>query len=650
VVDGQDRAEFLEHVETWRRQRDVRPENETKNFPWPNASNMATPATAIVTNGIYTQLIARFVGQDSFFVVETDDPEKVELDKALTRMLKIISHGKSKADLRSKNSDIFQDTVSIGTQFVVVPWKIRRMQFNRMSEGGGKELVDRTVYEGPDVDVPRIEQVITRPYWKDPDTAPWITISMPMYGYQLRQGEANGFFENVSAIEGYALTEPEENMRAQAERVGIQIDYENALQMAQPYEIYLSYVFWDADGDGVAEDLAVWWEPTSGEIIRAEYNELGSRPIVRIPYIDRPGLLYARGVGWYAELLQDEIDSYHNIRNNSLAVSSLQMFVSRRGQFKNRRHIFHPLENVEVDNPREDFMPITFPDVSGSTLNAEMLTRQYLQQVVAAGDALLGQGDSQAKTRATASGSAQQLQVNRQIVNSIQESVAEAYGQIGMKMLLQIVANKERSIEWIVPMLPRQDQQLVTAFLQSVNVEDIPRLVTIRVQIADQADSEAARRQGLMMISAMYNQYTQQGIQLAMMAANDQLPQEAKEFATRGIVGMTRIMEKSLEAFKEKGKGTYLPDVEGYDLMLDMLDQQRQQQYAQVRQQLQQSEYAQMFGGGGVNGPEASQPGAAGLGPVPTGAEGTGVGAGDTGGTAGGTGPAGPDTGSGTGV
>lgn len=589
VREGQDREQFLQQVQVWRRQRDVRPEQEVKNFPWAKASNMATPATAIVTNGIYTQLLGRFSSKDKLFVVETDNIDTMELANALTALLQVVTEGSHRADLPSKNPDIFQDTVSLGTQFVGVPWTINRMQFKRQGDVG-VEMVNKVVYEGPDVEVPLIEDVLTRPYWKDLDVAPWFTTVHRMMGYELKQGEANGWYEGVDAVEGQPLTEIDENLEDEALRAGITIDYETKLELAKTYEIYRTFVFWDADGDGVAEDLVLWWEPTTGHVLRAEYNELGSRPIVRLPYIDRPKLLYARGVGWYAQLLQDEIDSYHNIRNNSMAVSSLQMFATRTGSMKNRSRTFRPLENIEFDDPKNDFMPITFPDVSQSTLQAEMLTRQYLQQVVAAGDALLGQGDSQAKTRATASGQAQQLQTNLKIVNAIQESVAKAYSKIGMKMLLQMAAHSNETLENLVGLVPDQHIPVLEKFFSQIRVEDVPGMVKVRVELATDDDNEQSKRQGLMMISTLYQQYIQQGLQLAMMVQNPQLPDEAKEFATRGIVGMTRIMEKTLEAFKEKGGGTYLPYVEGYDIMLDALDQQRKAMYEPIRQQLMQQE------------------------------------------------------------
>lgn len=651
VLEGPDRQEFLEAVKVWRRQRDARPEAEVKNTPWPNASNMATPATAIVTNGIFTQLVARFSGQDKLFVVESDDPAWHETAAAITRMLKIISEGEHRANLPKKNNDIFLDAVSLGTQFVSVPWRVRRMQFNRVQEGGGTEVVDRVTYQGPDVEVPLIEDVVTRPYWKDLDTAPWVTVIHRMYGYQLRQAEANGFFEDVSRVERTPLTEVEENFEDEAQRAGIQIDYETSMDLSKPYEVYRTFVFWDADGDGVAEDLELWWEPTTGAILRTEYNELGSRDIVRLPYIDRPGLLYGRGVGWYAQLLQDEIDTYHNMRNNSIHVSSLQMFLTRSGRHSGRRETFFPLKAIQVEDPKNDFLPITFPDVSQSTLQAEMLTRQYLQQVVAAGDALLGQGDSQAKTRATAAGGMQQLQANLRIVNAIQESLAESYGKIGLKMLLRIVSNAEESIESIVPLLPREDQPIIEKLLRNVSVEDIPSLLKVRVEIASQEDDEQVKRQGLMMIFTLYTQYVQQFMQLSMTAAQDQLPPEAKEAAARGMVGFTNLMEKILLAFKEKGTGTYLPYVEGLDLMLDMIDQQRRTNYQVAREQLSGQEAGGLYGSsdGGQMGAGATggpQPG----GPVPGGPGGSSPGMGGAPGAGTGAGGTGPVQGSGTGA
>ncbi len=54
------------------------------------------------------------------------------------------------------------------------------------------------------------------------------------------------------------------------------------------FAIYECNVFWDADGDGYDEDLIIHIERATGTILRAEYNELGTRDYVRLPYIDIP--------------------------------------------------------------------------------------------------------------------------------------------------------------------------------------------------------------------------------------------------------------------------------------------------------------------------------------------------------------------------
>jgi len=52
-----DRKAFADKWQTWRRHRMARPAQLTKDFPWPNASNLCTPMTMSNTNAMYAKIL-----------------------------------------------------------------------------------------------------------------------------------------------------------------------------------------------------------------------------------------------------------------------------------------------------------------------------------------------------------------------------------------------------------------------------------------------------------------------------------------------------------------------------------------------------------------------------------------------------------------
>lgn len=570
--------------EHFRRISMAKSRDKVKNTPWPNASNVASRITMSTINTLFAHMKGTFKARRPLFTCQSADEGLRDYARVAGDMINRLSESRSHLSMREKNSLIFYDLIRMGTQFVEVPWKTQNWTFKKTDSAGNVNSVETTVYDAPDVETFRIEDVITRPWWADIQNSPWIALRHRYMDYELKQNESSGFFENVEQVlsGGEVVYEEDENRGSEADHIGYSPDHSGARN--EVYEIYKVYVFWDGDGDGLAEPLIIWYHLKNDVILRAEFNEIGLRPIARIPYIPLPGQLYAMGVGHVAFDLQEEIDTLRNVRNNSMMLSSLQMLgVARTADFGPNESV-KPGKIIRVDEPGKDIYPITFPDVSAAAMNGEHLAKQELMEGTGANQAMMGQPDQVAKSGTSTSLQTFLASQGGTVAGAIQESVEDGYGSIGLFVLMQLVNNTERSKEQVLPLLPQEDQQKATEIL-NMGVEDIAKTFKFSIETTDVEKTDEAKRQQILMIHELYNRYTQEMFQLQQILISPQVPPQMKQFANKVYVGKTKLLERALELFGEKETEDYLPYYKDVELMNDMIRSMKQVQTEMMEEQ-----------------------------------------------------------------
>jgi hypothetical protein len=571
-----EREPFLKKVDKWRRQREGRPEEEVKNFPWKKASNVCIPLAKTNTNGIAASMKAAFDQKRPFFHVEGNNESNIPAAEALKKYLNLIVESKFHLNLRSVLGEMLFDLVSFGTQFVSVPWIEDVMQFKRKGATGGLETVSVTRRKGPGVVPIMIEDFYCRQHVTDLQTAEWLAIRHNLTWHELKQREAQGIFEGIDRIKDDYRSKQDDNREDEAVRQGFDPSD------AKLYEIFEVYVFTDIDDDGVAEDIKLWIELESRTILREEVNDLGVRSVVRITYIPYPNRLYGEGVGQMTEHLQDAMDALFNMAVNSTHVSSLQMFATRRGSNIGPEEEFRPLKQFEMDNPREDIFPLVFPNTAMPNMSMMGFVKQFADEVGGAGNSFMGQPDAYAKTRATASGTMFLAQQKSRLFNSAVANVEEGFSQVGALVVFQSIRNKGRVDTSLLG--PEQEELLRQIF--NLKVEDIHLNFAFSISSTKVEQTEEARRQAILTLSQLYNMYGQQTLTLltSMMQVAQQTgqPQAATpfmqkyfEFGQQFIVGSQTLMGKVLEFFTMEKKGM-LPYVKDIEMMLEMMTQVRE--------------------------------------------------------------------------
>jgi len=573
VFNGVERQQMEQDWDKWRRQREARPEQRSKSFPWENASNAAVPLAMYNTQGIFALLKSSIGSKKPFWVASSDDRADAQAAQAITMLLGMLAESRSHLNIRGANNTILYETGSMGTQFVKVPWVVDKWYFKRKGAGGaGMETVVKTARDTPTIIPVAIEDFGTRTHWFDIQRAPWIATRTFLYEHELLQRSAQGiyFADSVEKVIKRETDDIPEGRLEQMRRMGLDPSNKGS------YAIYEVNLFWDVDGDGIPEDIKVWFDPVTSEILRSEFNELGIRDMVRIPYVNRPNQLYGIGVGWMVEHLQDEIDALHNMRVDGSMLSMLQMYITRRGSMVAPEEEFRPLKNIQVDNPQTDFIPIKFPDIGYTTIQAEMMAKEYADRVTGAADAMMGYESRSTSARTTAAGTMFLAQQGSKMFGAIKETTEEAYAEMGQIVMYQLVANKDRAKE-LIALLPAQFQETAWQAISTMNVEDIPNRFKFRVQTADVEQSKEAQRQSKLTLTQLYTMYGQQVFQILPMVYSPQVPPQIKEVANKFFIGATKLMEDIFESFGVKEGDDYLPYIRDIEMMTDAIEAMKDQ-------------------------------------------------------------------------
>ena len=572
VAANSGRESKIERNEKIARQRQALPPTETKDEPWPNASNVEPPFALEKTNKIVTKLEAAYRDKTPLFIYEADGPYEGHA-KALTRYVQGLLESPYATNLYPKLWSIFYNGVSYGTQFVKVPFDLQRMKFKRIGAEGETQDVNRVIKASPSVEPIAFEDFFTRAEWSDLQRAPWVAVRYYKHYHELKRLQQQGFYTNVDKIlnETVGLDDSKENeLNLLGATVEGSTDEHNDW-----FTVFEVNVFWDADGDGFDEDLIIHIEKSTGTILRAEYNELGTRDYVRLPYIDIPGNLYALGVGDIMIGLQDEAAALHNMRNDSMHISMLPFIVTTNGSDFGQTIDLYPGKILRTANPREDVVTEKFNDIGLSSISAEGLLKEYADNATGASAILSGQ-DPGGYNRLGAQGTQFLAGQSNSFLDSIAGNISDKFGEIGMLILYQLVRNSQYLN---YETFDSKDAPLLRQVFD-LNVEDIPSKFKFRARVAAIQDSNEAKQQMAMQLMQVYTMYGDKMTQVLSQLENPQLQQAPRvmEMVSTYAVGFTKIMEKAMSGFDADNVETFLPYVRDLEMALNMSDAQKDAQ------------------------------------------------------------------------
>lgn len=627
------RSEFLEYVanetklaeserssktERWaeyRRTRIAEPKTKSKNYPWKDASNVATPVTDINAKTLFGALKTTFDVKPFWRVKPTNTTDDEEERKSALRekYMDMLANSRNDLDIKRRNKFLLYDAGSLGTAFAKVTWERRPRIFKRKTVSGAPELITRFQHDGPSVIPIALDDCLYREGWEEIQLMPWIRHTSHLPWHVIVQREQMGIYNPGTSelLKEWGRTNPIEQEESNAELSGGQI-LEHRV-----WDIHEYYVFWDVEGDNVYTDVKITVELESQTVLREEYNEIGWRPIVPLIYMHQPGTVEGRGVCQMTYHMQNESDTLHNSRIDATHLAAIRMFAVRKHSGMRQREEVRPAKIWYLDNPKEDIIPIQSGEVYSSSLQAEQVDMQLASRNTGMPEIQAGFADSTMKTRDSAQSQALRLRQSSGVFQAVAEGLEDSFAEIGMLVWMELCRNAEAVIahEREIGRLSQEELALLPSCLE-IPVEDIPMKLTFMVKTTDVDETYEMERQRYLMLFQTYNMYIQVSGQLMQTIVQigiqmQQMPQlqDLYDHNVKVYAGMSKLMEKVLKFGGEDDTAEYIP---GYDRLEQVVDL-RNQMMSAIRS-IGGLNVGQRAGGGSLTGPGESGGSAAGAG------------------------------------
>lgn len=567
----------------WRKNMEAVASDAPKMHPMRNASNVVVPVTQMITQSLVAKEMATFFARDPLWTIEpvNMDEEELKKNKVVEKYLNLLAKSPFDLNMDEVLVDLFNEVTLIGgcfpeTVYSVESWKVKN------ADGSGEQTV--VWHDGPEVRVIPVERVNYKRGVGRISRLPWISIDTALTEVELKQKASQGIYDvdAVKRILGESRTTPNdlEEQRQQA-------DAFDSGQTTGLYDITEVWFYYDVDGNGVPVDLFFTIHMGTGEVLKQQYNTLGTRFIVPAKYIARPGSLTGRGTGQVTESMQDEVTAHHNMRNDNMKIGNMRMIAIKRGSGLGGKNEIYPGKIWELDNPREDISPVQLGDIYPSSLPAENMAMQYAQRASALSDAQMGFADQTMKSRDSVRGQAMRIEQGDSILAGVMSGLKNTISQIGMHVWMQCIANKERVIarEENAQRLDQEELGILREMLE-MPLSEVPMRMKFMVRTTDADRTYEQQRMNLLSLTQVFAQFAQQTIPLAMQVYSpqgQQLAQQAPEawgYMARVLTGSGKLTEEIFKFFGLYNSKDYVPDSKKLDDLLDMLVKQTAQSFA----------------------------------------------------------------------
>ena len=589
----------------WRRQRLAKPEQETKNWPWPNASNVSVPVTRIITQTLFGMIKAAMMRRDPVWTVRAlrDEERDKEVAKVISKYFDIISKSETDLNLKSVSNTIFMDGSLLGYCWTKVPWLTEERVIVTENEDGVLEKQTMVSHDGPSVMPCQPEDILFNRAWSKLEDVPAFFQDVHVPWHEMTRRFDQGIYDGGvrEQIEDWARESVQERDEARAERLG----YDFA--RIRVWDLTECFFYWDVDGDGVEEFLKFTVHLKSRTVLRQEYETLGVFPYEPVNFVFEPFNVEGTGTGLACEHMQDEADAIHNMRNDNMKISNQKIFLaSKSGSIKPNEQLY-PGKLMFVDDPSKDFQAVSMGEQFGTSLNAENMTLMYAQKATGVSDAMGGFADQTMKTRDSGVSQQIRLQQGTGLFGAIMENMVESFSRIGRLIFMQLVANRDRVIrnEMERRRLTEGDIELLREAL-SVPLSEITTRLSFSIRTTDVEQTFEVKRQNVLTLSQLYMQYGQQVAPLAQQLfgpTGKQMMAEAPDlyqFFLSIYTGSTKLLGQIFQFFGEDDDEQYLPDIRKAE-MVQQLMQELNDQMMQMREV------------GGVQGPGAPMGGVPGI-------------------------------------
>lgn len=420
-----ERWDSLDDFARWRKKYRTKFPQFPKDWPLANSSQITIPVIKTAVQTLTSRVYQTVMAADPLLSMRTKNSDYQDFAVAYEEFFGL--YMTDKIDMEDILDTVVSETIKLGTSVVEVTTKTDRraiMKYDGLTKTYKKEIKD--VYKGPIVYHFPIEDFWCRIGYQDIQTAPWCGKEIRVTWSQIKDMALSGDL-NPEDINKIWMLPQDQGDRAPGATVEEKIENREPMDWQQ-YRLFELSVRWDVDGDGLDEEILVYFHWESRTLLRRKFNTFrnGRRPWIVFRYLRVPHRLYGEGMAEILEHLQEEISTIHNQRIDNATVANLQIILVKkliRGLSPGDRLWSGKIVKADA----EDVGTLRLGEIYPSTVSNEQIAQQYAKEISGVGDNITG--SNQPVTRTTATAQLSMLEeANRRFdkpIKSIRKSIVE---------------------------------------------------------------------------------------------------------------------------------------------------------------------------------------------------------------------------------
>jgi hypothetical protein len=568
----------------WReclRQYEGVPKRPYRNYPIENAPNTEITIGAIAVDSIYAQAIDLKWLQTSLLMTcrsVGNDEDSAKNAAALQRFANWVAL--HEADARQADDLATLDDIMLGTGIFYIPFveHVKKTRTATITSRGPRIIA-----------IPPEDCIVPGGSYGDVENLSWIAVRFWLSEDEINErGVRNNWNLGLSAPTGST-----DWVRTRRE---IFAKHQKGLsQVGSFYDVFDFYCYYDIDGDGEREDLYVIYCQSADTILHVAYNPFDYRPIVPFRYQVRPHVFWGLGalemIAPYEEVLTD----VQNEATANMILANERLWVGREGAIPSNMRLRRG-KIILTPTPKEDLIPLVMADIYPSAFNVQAQLMMLAERRVGVNEMSNPRASSVMGSRTPGITALTLMQqVNRRFTpafDGMRQGLGMAVQQCMYRYQERLLAGDDEIKAHIVTVLGSEDGLRVITVLSDRNFDEA---FTVELTASNPSTNREADRQNAVMLTNILERYYSQAIQLTMMAANPQVPQQVRDVAVKIAEKAEVVIDRVIRTFDQvRDPSTFVLDISAE---LSSLEEQ-----APADAMAQLGMLGQAAGGGGLGG------------------------------------------------
>ncbi len=323
---------YEDKIIKWRASYEAQPEQEVRQFPFQNASNLVVPIIAIHTDTLHARIMSAIFKTQPIFVSKLYGdfgPEAYEFKEAYEEFMQYVGIEPQELDLYRVYNEGYNECIKYGTVTFKCPWEhMTRDIWIPGGDGTGstKDFMTETIYDGPRPEKLPFTSFYIPPMAKTIEAADLKAHKRIMLKHELEERKFADVYKKTEVdkvLKSPDRTSPTEEQQEKEQKLGAETTSSFGHQEWDIWECYLS---WRYEDEAFAPRMIVTYHERSDTILRVVYDNFPSEWFVGARMTHRDDMYHGYG---FAEVLwqfQEEGSQVHNGRRDNQTVANTRVW------------------------------------------------------------------------------------------------------------------------------------------------------------------------------------------------------------------------------------------------------------------------------------------------------------------------------------